>query len=271
MNKIDYSFPGGFPNTQEKMDFLQSALAEPLVAAFADVPVNTPVVISGLTTSGSSIAAGFVFYNGEIYKVAGGGAVYSFPSVACVSLSESATSLTYIDGSAHPALRVRAGSIVGGVPGGGPGIALIDYNALVPWQKYLGERGKEAWKSVLISATGLSGNPSGVLYYKKNILSNTLHVRGTFTIQDAQAVASPPNFSQLFVLPVGYRPLSDAARWAMFVRYHGNYFKNASGDARIIQINAELQTGGSVSVGFLRPEAGVASYQVSFNTILPLD
>jgi microcystin-dependent protein len=72
MNKIDFSRQGGFPLTQDTLDFMQSAYLDSF-GAVAGL-LGDKVIISGCTANGGIVSPGIVAVGGEILPTAGGAA-----------------------------------------------------------------------------------------------------------------------------------------------------------------------------------------------------
>jgi microcystin-dependent protein len=72
MNRIDFSFTGGFPLTQDTLDFMQAAYLDGL-GAIAGL-LGDKVIISGCTTNNGVVSAGIVSVNNEILPTSGGAA-----------------------------------------------------------------------------------------------------------------------------------------------------------------------------------------------------
>jgi len=65
---IDFTREGGFPFTQDTLDFMQSAYRSILqtLIGYLGVPTSGYYIISGVQTSGSNLTAGWVVINGEV-------------------------------------------------------------------------------------------------------------------------------------------------------------------------------------------------------------
>lgn len=111
MKSIDFTQLGGFPLTQERLDYLQQSYTECLTA-LGSIFKNgaVPVCISGMESSDAGggvtdVSAGFVYYNGELIRfesgsygaVPGGSALY-------VTVTEYTSPLTYNSGASHDSI-----------------------------------------------------------------------------------------------------------------------------------------------------------------------
>lgn len=90
MQKIDLTKNGGFPLTQDALNFLQTAFKEPMYALGAMFGNKT--IITGMAVGSGSVAEGWFFYNGE--------PIYFTASTldTKVSISESLVSVEFEDG-----------------------------------------------------------------------------------------------------------------------------------------------------------------------------
>ena len=119
MKKIDFSYSGGIPFDQDKLDYLQTAYKE-IVALLATACVNVVagqlVVLSGMvvTVVGSDVTVtdGSFIYNGEIYKFTGSTVTLGGGDVALVNIVRATTNLTYNDGGVHPAIIEETGVLI---------------------------------------------------------------------------------------------------------------------------------------------------------------
>lgn len=68
--RIDYTQLGGFPLTQDALDFMQQAYQE-AIAALASL-VGDGVIVSGMTDNGSTVTDGWIIWNGELLPFQGG-------------------------------------------------------------------------------------------------------------------------------------------------------------------------------------------------------
>ena len=66
MQKIDFTKNGGFPMTQNALNFLQDGFREPLIAIAS--LLGDKVIVMGMEEGGSSVAEGWFVYNSELIK-----------------------------------------------------------------------------------------------------------------------------------------------------------------------------------------------------------
>ena len=274
MKSIDFSHAGGFPLTQDVLDYLQQAYTECL-NAFAVMGGNGPVIISGMGTTVSggttTIADGWFFYNGELVQFSSGSYTTVPPGdVVLIDIAPYIGNLTYNDGSIFGAILSSAASLSLGPTA--TTATQFPFSALQPFQLVFGQSGREsAWSSLAVSTTAATGGVTGTVYYKKNFLTNTLQIRAVLNSSNAQNFAASPGaaFSLMGTLPAGYIPNNNANFTAYYLA--ANLFKDDLGVAWIKQINTVLNTTGQLLINWLKPDISVAGYTLTFNTILPLD
>lgn len=271
MKKVDFTKLGGFPFDQDTLDYLQTAYSELMPMLLADLPSGVPVILSGMALSSTStdvtVANGYFFLNGEIYRCTGTTLPYSsLGSVNAIRLVTSTVPLTFNNGVTYPTIFTDKSATFSNVLGSFNSTNL-NITTFRHWTEFVGPRAREAnWQTVASSTAACAGN----ILYKLNWWNNTLHLRGTLTVS-ASGVGFPPTYLQLAVLSAPYVPVSANVPFQMLVRYHNNLFLDSQGNSYITHINAELRTTGSLNAAPIAPAAGITSYQVSFNTIIPLD
>lgn len=108
MNKrIDLTQVGGFPFTQEILDFMQTSYRE----AFKGIAAlcGNKTILTGVVVSGGSVSSGWISYNGELIPFIGGAAGTD------VVVEETSTELNFEDGVDRPVLFTKVAYI--GSPG----------------------------------------------------------------------------------------------------------------------------------------------------------
>lgn len=274
MKSIDFTHPGGFPLTQDELDYLQQAYTECL-NALAVMGGSGPIIISGMdvTVSGptTSVADGWFFYNGELIRfLAGSFGAIPPGDVVLVNITPAAGSLTYNDGSVFGAVLEKTATIAIG-----PSVVTstqFPFSLLQPFQLVFGEKGREStWNSLVVSTPPANGGVTGTIYYKKNILTNTLHIRSFLTANNAQNFAASPSalYSLMGTLPSGYFPNNNAFFVAQY--FVASLIKDDLSVAWIKQVNCALNTAGQIYINWLRPDIAIGGYGLEFNTIIPLD
>lgn len=275
MKTINFSHPGGFPLTQQELDFMQSAYTE-YANAFAKMGINgaLPIIISGMNITYPSagvvaVSDGWLYYQGNLVSFSGGSVSPTGSDVPMVLINDSYTDLVYNNGVSHPAIRQITATLT---------VASISTSVMFPvsslklFQEMFGKNARESsWGHIGVSTPSTVGGLYGDIYYKKNYLTNTLQIRGVITPNNAQNLMPSPTSINILVgtLSAEYSP----ANIFYFSSYYyaSNLFKDDLGVAWIKQFTSIVNTGGQILINFIRPDAAVAAYTVMFNTIVPLD
>ncbi len=276
MKKIDFSHPGGLPLTQDRLDFLQQSYLE-TIDVLSQVGVNgiEPIGVNGMevtipTAGTTNVTPGWFYYNGEMIYFLGGTVTYSGGDVPLVAISDSSTDLTYNDGSVFTALHEKVGSLTTGPSTTDP--THFPLSSLQSFYTGFGINGREtSWNTLGVSTPASQGNVTGIIYYKKNLITNTLQISGNLTVNMAQNLASSPGaiFYLMGTLPSGYLPANQVYFTSYY--YSANLFKDDLGVAWIKQFTSVLNPSGQIVVNFIKPDISISAYSVCFNTILPLD
>lgn len=273
MNKLDLTKTGGFPFTQDMLDWLQqnslavmNMLGAKLLPDSLANTANTPVALVGINPNGGYVyKAGWLWYNNEILHfptdidtsglpTLTGGLVYGF------AIQEVDTPVAYFDGSSHNTKISRTVTIASGA-----NALTASFIPLTTTIYYFDNGLKEPAEThiAMAGATGLSGD----IYYRKNFLTNTLQLRIDATI--TTSVLDPPTYQFVATLPVGYRPTVATIPITLLVHYQTvNYILDATGEDHILHINGEVNSSGIINIAGIR---GAANYSVSFYGIIPLD
>lgn len=279
MKAIDFTRPGGFPLTQNQLNYLQQAYTEAIRAlALTGQNGTYPYIVSGVSisspTSGSYVATnGWIFYNNELIRfvtssIAGASGGFE----PYVVISPSASALVYHDGSTPPVVQDKYAGLEVLPTGTVADATRFPLSSMRPFGAGFGEQNREmAWNSLVVSTPAAEGGVTGTLYYKKNYLTNTLHLRGVLSAANAQNFAGMPGslFYLMGTLPTGYRPNNN-------VYFSGHYLFSGSildstNSYWIKSINAVLNSAGEVLGNWLKPTSSVGSYSISLNLLLPLD
>lgn len=145
-------------------------------------------------------------------------------------------------------------------------------DVIVPFGVGLGLNNREAsWNSIVVNTLPAVGGVTGTIYYKKDFIANTLHIKAILIANNAQDFAAAPLslFSLMGTLPAAYTPTDN-------VFFIANYFvssliKDDLGIAWVKQINCAINTGGQIYINWLKPESTIFAYGINFNIIIPLD
>ena len=144
----------------------------------------------------------------------------------------------------------------------------IFFSALQPWHTVFGNNARGAgFTTIAVSGAILNGT----IDYRKNALTNTLHLKMGLTVTVTGALHNPPYYHAGLTpsLPAGSRPAATVP-FKMLVRYHNSNMLEASNVDYIRDVNAELTTAGDFAFGLYLP-ATATSYAISFNGVIPLD
>jgi hypothetical protein len=133
-------------------------------------------------------------------------------------------------------------------------------------------RGREAgWTRIVVNTIASLGSVAGDIYYKKNLINNTLHLRAVLTANNALNFNASPNALNYLMgtLPSGYIPATNAYFTAYY--HASNLFKDDLGVSWVKQISCAVNTIGQILVNFIKPESAITAYSIVFNHIIPLD
>jgi hypothetical protein len=271
MKSIDFSRPGGFPLTQDRLAYLQTAYSEVLQAIIAMGGAG-PFIISGMAISGGgdTVSSGWFYYNGDIIQFTGGTVVPTGGDVPEVVITPIANPLTYNDGSTPTVIFDKTAALTHG-----PGITDATHfpvSALIPFGVNFGQNNREStWQSIAVSTDPSVGGVTGTIYYKKDFIANTLQIRAVLLSNNAQNFHASPGalFYIMGVLPGGYIPNN-------MVNFTGYYYissliKDDVGQSWIHQVNCTVNPAGQIGVNWIKPDISVGGYGIQFNTVIPLD
>ncbi len=280
MKTIDFTKPGGFPLTQDQLDYLQQAYIETVSALslLGSSGGPAPVLISGMAISYPSagaiaVADGWFLYNGEMVRfTASSVSGLGLGTEAYVVIAATAGTLTYNDGST-PAVILDKTATVQALPTGTPTDAFhFLLSALTPFGKGFGINNREQnWNSIAVSTAPAVGGVTGTVYYKKDFTANTLHIRGFLFANNAQNFAASPGatYYTMLTLPVGYVPSYNAFFTSHY--YLSSLLMDDIGVGYIKQFSSSINTAGQFFVNWIKPDIAVTGYGVNFNSVISLD
>jgi hypothetical protein len=278
MKNIDFTKPGGFPLTQDQLDYLQQAYTES-IKALAQTGGSGPVVISGCAITRSlvsgtlynySITSGWIFYHGDMIRVSSGtlSSVDTSINGAYILLNHTSLALTYNDGST-PNVVNDVTSSLGTLPVGT--IDDLDHFSLNSLQPY----GREPSEGhIAVSTPAPVGGVSGDIYYRKNFLNNTLQIRGLMGAVNAQNFSSAVTMTSYLLgnLPAGYFPKVPAYFAGEIILLTGSRIKDDLGISWLDRVVVEIDSSsGGIYAFFKKPEITVTGYPLYFNCLVPLD
>lgn len=219
MKSIDFTKPGGFPLTQDQLNYLQTAYTESLSAiAQMGASGTSPVKVSGMDVSspgtGSySVTSGWFYYNGHLVRFnASSVSGATGGSDAFVVLNTSSLPLVFYDGSTPNVVNEVSASL-NVLPTSTPTDSThFPLSTLKPIGVGLGVNNRESsWNSIAVSTAAADGGVAGTLYYKKDFIANTLHLRVQLIAANAQNFAASPGtlFYLMSTLPTEYTPANN--------------------------------------------------------------
>lgn len=274
MNYTDFTQLGGFPLDQKVLKHNQDAMIQHLGAYYAGggttpliISGMTPVVIGGGGMGLGGIGDGFCVIAGELLEFKAAVLPPMMPGVTLyIKIFETKQPALFHDGSTKNVwdiTRYATLSTTDGVP----------FDDFKLWHEViLGTRSKTQW--TLLWSDTTSTTVRGTIYYRKDLIANTIQLRGSIQVFAALFSSgedtAPVYRSVAITLPVGFRP-AYTAPFTLYRRYHGvAYVRDVNSKDYIHQVNAELRDSGQILVGFIKPEVGVADYTLYFNQNIPL-
>lgn len=265
MKQIDFSKVGGFPLTQDTLDFMQQSYTDVLNAYASlgniSVATNTPYVITGMGTNGVTYYKGWFIYNGDIIQFPNDinssmlPALIS-PAVYGYVISETATALTFNDGNSNSVLKVKAATIGAGLTISSTFIPLS--TKLYSFQEVFGAAAKDTETHSVINAA--SGNITGNLYFRKNRLTNKMRIRGSLSVNTAISGPAVYNILSSGILPAYECPF-------IGVQTSGTVL-DSGGIDYINTLAFSLDTVGHINMIAIK---GASNYSVAINVELQLD
>lgn len=290
MKKHDFTQAGGFPFDQDQLKHLQDGLIEAVyalgrtggTAKFKLYGCEVSRVLVSGTTYDYSITAGALFFNDEIIQVPASSlsGVDVSTYKLFLEIVDDTTTLTYYDASTHASQIANHMKLAKYAIATADDSVKFDAANLVPFGVGFGANNRESsWTSISVATGAGNGSITGTIYYKKDYLSNTVRVRGILSSATPSDFAASPELTIVGLagvgaLPSGYRPV--AARHFTAAAFDGsvlptNRFLNDAGDAFIDRIQCSVNTNGSITGYFIKPDAGVSGYLINFYEIIPID
>ncbi len=265
MVTTDFSYLNGFPFSQYTLKRMQDGMLQ-LGTALATMGWDgsaAPLILSGCYyhSGAGGVDDGWMYYQGEVMYFQGGNIAIDGQYVTVLENRQSALFAdlqnrdVYIDKQLKLTTTPNAYDITAGT--------------IKRFHEVFGVLTEhDDWQSIAVP-TGSSGN-SGTIHYRKNHLSQQLHVRGSISVTNAQALSNPPLYYLMATLPAEYRPVYTAP-FSAYIRYHNTlYILETSGTEHITSVNGELNSAGELSFGLIKPDVAVTGYTIYFNTQIPL-
>lgn len=273
MNKTDFSHLGGFPLTQDELDYLQQAYIACInTIAATGVNGSAPYVLTGMavTGGGNTVADGWFVYGGELIKFTGSTVTPGAGEVALVLITDNVSTLVYNDASVFGAHHSKTATLTHAATV--TDASHFPVSALLPFGTGFGLNNREqTWSSLAVSTLAADGGVTGTIYYKKDFTANALQIRGFLTANNAQNFAASPAalYYTMGTLPAGYIPNNNAYFTAYY--FIAGLLKDDLGVAWVKQINCAVISSGQIYVNWIRPDATFVDYSIDFNAIIPLD
>jgi len=275
MNTLDLTKTGGFPFTQDMLDWIQqNSLAVMNMLGAKMLPdslantANTPVALTGINPgTGTIYKAGWLWYNNEILRfptdidvstlpTLTGGLVYGF------SIVEVDTPVAYFDGTSHNTKISRTLTIASGA-----NTLTASFIPLTTTIYYFDNGLREtAWHTATLS--GVPSGVGGTINYRKNFLTNTLQLEIAVTI--TSSVIPTGYIGSIGTLPSGYRPVATLWFAGVINNMSADKYDNQTPSAPIVAIPISIDNTGVISIRTFGSPAG-GTYTFSLCVNMPLD
>lgn len=279
MKLIDFTQPGGFPLTQDQLNYLQQGYQECLNAlALSGADGLVPFRISGMeisnpTTGEYIVAGGWLFYNGQLVRFVPGSVTgASGAAEAYVVITTATSPLVFNDGSTPNVISDVEATLQVLPVGTATDSTHFTLSSLKPFGFGFGKANREAnWNTLSVSTAAIDGGVSGTVYYKKDFTANTLQIRGFLSAANAQNFAASPGtlFYLNGTLPVGYQPAHTGYFVAQY--YVSGAILDDASVTWIKQVNCVLNSSGQILINWLKPLSPISGYGINFNTIVSLE
>lgn len=198
---IDFTQPGGFPVTQNQLNYMQDSYL-PILAAFAAMGGNSagqPIVIYGMEVSGggNTVSDGCFVYNGDIILFTGGTVSPGFGDVALLLITEHSdpTPEPFYDSSTPDVLFDKTGTL-----SSGPSVGDTTHYPVSGLMRF----GVTNWANPVYAGT-FTADASSPIKYRKNLIGNFVEIKGV-TDDPGSSVMTD---TVIFTLPAGYRPAEE--------------------------------------------------------------
>ena len=277
MKNLNLTDNGGYPMAQDDFNWLQQAYTEAIQGICAQGGAG-PYVLSGAvitrtlslgTVYNYSITNGWVWYEGNLIRVAAMGPVAIDESVDIAMLVITATSLplTFNNATVNDVINDATIGIGAYAIGTGDDAGKFAYSHLVPWGR------DAAWTHVAVATGAGAGTCSGDIYYKRNFVNNTLLVRGSVLITTPTDCPALPARLMVDVAFLPYAPSNNGPEvfsTTPIIDPANDLLKDHSGGYHD-QLSGGLSVGGNLYLNFVLPDSGITEYAVSFSRVISLD
>lgn len=272
--EIDFTKPGGFPFTQDTLNYMQEATGEALKALISVGGSTTgPMLLNGIVGSSApsggdtayTFTSGWFIYNAKLVKFTGGTVTVSSGQYPSVTIANGATPLTFNDGSTPNVLLSTTATLTVTT---GTEAYTSTYFPILGMKPYGRERD---WTTVTSFTSTVGGSVTGTMSYKKCSLTNTLAIKGALTIDCSALLTAMPasERTKFYTVPTDYRGASDV--WFSGFVPRGSHVKTSDS----VQWIRELTIQYEASTGYLSVEVlktlSDAPIDIEFNTVINLD
>lgn len=268
MKKIQLSSTGGYPLTQDTLEYMQASTEEMDIAMLGSVVSgNTPVILKGMvrTDVGAdvTITDGYYYYAGRIIRFDGSTATMTGANIPRIAESQIVSGdLGYYDGVVRDSYTESVAIVTEGgdeVPDGMA--AFFSYKYMKTYAQVLGEVARGPWTTVTVTAAGGTVDIDGTVKYKLDKLNNSVMIDISLVTTVASAVPASPGYLSVTVatVPVGMRP-SVARDFLVPVRSGlSRIYDDAGGE--LVCLKGQLQTDGDIVLLFIKSATDI--YTVS--------
>ncbi len=274
MKYTDFSQPGGFPLTQNRLEELVSNLTEGILAvASRGGNIAGPMVMSGMDISEDTpgtivVTDGWFVYDGKLIRFVGDSVTPGVGEVALVEITTTSTTLPLPYNNATTPNVVNedvATLIADATVTDDTHFPLSD---LKPWGR------EKNWTTVTFppDTPGTPGNFSGSIKYKKDWLNNTLRLQGEINVFTTTDLGSSYDVTPVLLttLPSGYRPLDSSVGPIEFIAHSGSgeIVLLADEAATVTCFTGSLLDDGRLYINLVK---AAAAYTVRWETMFILD
>lgn len=274
--EFDFTRPGGFPLTQDRLKFMQEATGEALRALIATAGDHDgPYILSGMKITEPSpgainISGGWFIYRGKIVKFASATLSPGLDPI-WVQITNLTADLIFYTTTTQPvqlsAVATAVVDITGTLVEDDTHFLLSD---AIEWAVAIGYHHYDDWVTI---EDDLGATLTNVhLKYRRNRITNTVHIRGTLYVGDPHGSGGDEALSlgtmQYLPESMGFLEMINIPN---YVHSGGGPIKNFEENDYITSIPIFINSGGSISTSILRPDIDSGEYRVFINHIFSLD
>ena len=274
MKTFDFSKTGGFPLTQNRLDYMQQGYIEALIAILKIAGHNSCILWGcEVSQDGGTLVwtmqPGWIYKDGELVRVA-----LSYlsdgllgPGVLGITIVRNTVSLPYNTGGSKDT-QLEAVGVLDAVPVGGA-TDQVELSALGKWAELFGSNYRVAGTTIAVATGAGNGTITGNIDYTKDLVANTLRIRGQLSVATPGDFAASPGYTPILLatLAADYRPATVAATFNGRV---ANGFGRVTDDGggTWLDMPFVIFTDGKVEAVLVK---SAAAYTIAFNVLVPLD